>query len=582
VTAGGSPPPGTQRRARWWQGGVRGRLLTLVAAATIPIAVIAGNNAWTAYQVALAQGQRDVLILREVAAARHGAAVGALREMVTGLAADPGLLSQGPEACDAMLARIQALKPERYSNFWVLDGEGVLLCSGLPAPRGRSYADLDYVPTMQRTRAFTLGDFTIGVVTQRAVLPGIAPILGPDGSLRAMVGGSVFLDFLLRSPADAQGVAPHHVWLLDNDGTILPIGRAAASALPAPERLAELSREHDATIQDTARDGRPHAWSVKELESGLHLLVGLPVGEIEAAARNVLERRLIELTLFLLACLAAILVGVEAGVSRPLRRLAQRVRNWTPGRPYTSPAGGNVPLEVRDLDRALTSAAAALQEREEALTAALKQRDLLMAEIHHRVKNNLQIVASLLSLQADRLRSETARREFAVARDRVQALATLHRHLYMNQSFERMSLRPFLEELSRQLSEALGAGRDGAVAIRIEADDIELGTDESISLALLLTEVVSNSMRHAFPDGRSGTITVSLRAEGEEALLRVSDDGIGMGDPDDSGDGLGIQLIRGFASHLGGEAEFSGGPGTCVTVRFPLALRADTLRGAAA
>ncbi len=581
MTAGGGSPPGPGRHAGWWQGGVRGRLLALVAAATIPIAVIAGNNAWSAYQAALAQGQRDVLILREVAAARHGAAVGALREMVTGLAADPELLAQSPEACDALLARIQALKPERYSNFWVLDGQGALLCSGLPAPRGRSYAELDYVPAIQRSRAFTLGDFVIGVITSRAVLPGIAPVLAPDGSLRAMVGGSVFLDFLLRAPADAQGVARHNVWLLDNDGTILPIGTATATGLPMPDQLAALARQRDATVEGTARDGSAQAWSVKELEPGLNLLVGLPVGDIRAAARGILERRLLELSLFLLACLAAILIGVEAGVSRPLRRLAQRVRNWVPGRPYVSPPGGNVPVEVRDLDRALTAAAAALEDREQALTAALRQRDLLMAEIHHRVKNNLQIVASLLSLQAARVRNEAARDEFAVARDRIQALATLHRHLYMNQTFQRMSLRPFLEELSRQLSEALGGGREKRVAIRIEADDIELGADESISLALLLTEAVSNSMRHAFPDDRRGTITISLRVEDNEALLRVSDDGVGIGEEAESGDGLGMQLIRGFATHLGGEAEFAGGTGTSVSVRFPLPTASETMRGAA-
>ncbi|WP_230168066.1 sensor histidine kinase [Roseomonas sp. CECT 9278] len=552
-----------------------------MAAATIPIAVIAGNNAWSAYQAALAQGQRDVLILREVAAARHGAAVGALREMVSGLAADPGLLAQGGEACDAMLNRLRALKPDRYSNFWVLDGQGVLLCSGLPAPRGRSYAELDYVPAIQRTRAFTLGEFTIGVVTQRAVLPGIAPILAPDGSLQAMVGGSVFLDFLLRTPADADGVAQHSVWLLDNNGTILPIGNSSGSALPPPDRLAGLLRLPNATIEGPARDGTPQAWATKELVAGLHLLVGLPVADIQAAARGVLERRLIELSLFLLACLAAILIGVEAGVSRPLRRLAERVRSWAPGRPYSSPPSGTVPLEVRELDRALTAAAAALEDREQALTAALKQRDLLMAEIHHRVKNNLQIVASLLSLQADRVRTESARHEFAVARDRVQALATLHRHLYMNQSFQRMSLRPFLEELSRQLSEALSDGQARRVAIRIEADDIELGADESISLALLLTEAVSNSMRHAFPDGRRGTITISLRTEGDEAVLRVSDDGVGIGDGAESGDGLGTQLIRGFASHLGGEAEFATGDGTSVSVRFPLQAAPEALRGVA-
>jgi two-component sensor histidine kinase len=551
-------------------GGVRGRLLGLVAAATIPIAAIAGNNAWNSYQTALSNGLLNVVVLREVSAARHGAAVDALREMVTGLAERGRLLDMTPEACDAQLDSLRSLKPERYSNFWVLDPDGVLVCSGRPAERGRSYADLDYVSQLRRARSFILGDFTIGMISGRAVLPGVAPIVGADGVLRGMVGGSLFLDLFLRSERGDVAAGSQQVWLLDQEGTTLPLGAAMAHALPPPETLQAMLRETHATVQGTARNGSAYAWSLEELGPGLRLLVGLRVEEVQEAAQRALNQRMLELAIFLLACLAAILIGVEAGVARPLRRLAARVREWAPGRPYVPQARGNVPAEVRDLDRALTNAATALQEREAALTAALTQRDLLMADIHHRVKNNLQIVASLLNLQAETLRNGAARREFAVARDRVQALATLHRHLYMNQSFERITLVPFLQELSRQLSDALGAGHENDVAIRIDADDIELGSDEAISLALLLTEAVSNAMRHAFPDGRRGTISIILRVADNEARLDVVDDGIGMAD-DGEGDGLGKRLIEGFAQHLGGTAEIrSDSGGTRVCVRFPL------------
>jgi two-component sensor histidine kinase len=580
VTWGGVQPPSEVRRARWWQSGVRGRLLTLVAAATIPVAVIAGHTVWTSYGVDLQRGQRDALVLREVAAARHGAAVDAMKELLAGLAANGDLLGLAPEACDAELGRLRALMPQRYSNFWVLDADGALLCSGLPGERGQSYAHRDYVPILRATRAFTLGEFTRGAVTQRAILPGVAPILASDGTLRAMVGGGLFLDVFLRSERAVPVVGDHHVWLLDEDGSTLPLGSAAGSVLPQPDSLAELLRHRGATIQGPARDGTPHSWSVELLEPGLHLLVGLSDEQTLQTARRTFRQRLIELTLFLLACLAAILVGVERGVSQPLRRLAERVRVWTPGHPYVPRARDDEPVEVRDLDRALSAAASALQGREQSLSAALQQRDLLMAEMHHRVKNNLQIVASLLSLQADRVRDEAARREFALARDRVRALATLHRHLHTTQTVQRVALRPFLDELSGQLSEALG-GRDSAVVIRIDADDVELGADQSISVALLLTEAVSNAMLHAFPDGRPGTITICLRVVDNEVLLRVIDDGIGLGARTPAGDGLGHQLIQGFASHLGGAADITSDEGTCVSVRFPLSAPVETLRGAA-
>lgn len=576
----GAPLPQSRRRIL---GGVRGRLLALATVATIPIAGIAGANAWNAYQAALAQGPRNAVILREVAAARHGAATEALKEIVTGLALHGSLLDIAPEACNARLEQMRALASDRYSNFWVLDAEGRLLCSGLPAERGRSYADLDYVTQIQRTRAFTFGEFTIGVLSGRAVLPGIAPILGADGSLRAMVGGSLFLDFFLRSERTPEVAGHHDIWLLDHDGSVLPLGNAVAGALPPPEVLATIGLSGEQTEQGTARDGTAHAWAAKELESGLRILVGLQVSDQAAAAREALLNRLLALALFLGGCLAAIVLGVELAVSRPLRSLARRVRDWSPGRPFEQRRRGSGPQEVRDLDQALAASAAALEERERALTSALHQRDLLMAEIHHRVKNNLQIVASLLNLQAGRLRSPAAKAEFATARDRVQALATLHRHLYLHHSFERISLRPFLEELSRQLSDALGTREGGDIALRIAAEDIELSSDQAISLALLVTEAVSNAMRHAFPEGEGGTIDVTLSVDDDAALLTISDDGVGLGDGQSSGDGLGMQLIEGFASHLGGSAEIAGESGTRIAVRFPVHRRGleETLRGAA-
>ncbi|MEO3473594.1 sensor histidine kinase [Roseomonas sp. CAU 1739] len=556
-----------------------------MAAATIPIAGIATSNAWSAFRTAGASGLRDAVILREVAAARHGAAVDGLRELLTNLANRPQLLELPPEACDSELAEVRALAPDRYSNFWILDGHGTLLCSGLPAPRGGDYASLDYVRDIQASRQFVVGQFTIGMISERAVLPGAAPILDAEGRLRAIVGGSLYLDFFLRGDRAPTLSGEHDVWLLDADGSMLPLGSARARSLPPPADLARMLASPEMSLLGNARDGTLHAWSIVTLDPGLRLLAGVAMQQMQQAAWSVFAQRLLELSLFLAACVFAILVGVELGVSRPLRRLAARVRDWAPGRAFEPDPHAHGPREVRDLDRALLAAAGALQDREAALTSALHQRDLLMAEIHHRVKNNLQVVASLLSLQADRLRSQAAKVEFAVARDRVQALATLHRHLYLHQTFERISLRPFLEELSRQLGDALGAGPESGVDIEIDAKDVEMGSDQAISLALLLTEAVSNAMRHGFPDGRRGRIAISLHVEDDSAHLVVEDNGIGMRNtqPSDDGDGLGMRLIEGFASHLGGIAEISGDGGTRISVRFPLqhSETEPTLRGAA-
>ncbi|WP_211865086.1 sensor histidine kinase [Neoroseomonas terrae] len=570
----GGAPPGPRRFWTQVLGGVRGRLLALVAAATIPIAAIAVNNAWSAFRAAGAAGLRDAVILREVAAARHGAAMEGLREILTNLARSRYLLALPADACDQHLRHLRELAPDRYSNFWLLDGEGRLLCSGLPARRGDYFAELDYVREIRQSKRFVLGQFTLGLVSGRAVLPAAAPVLDEAGQLQAIVGGSLFLDFFLRGGQATPNGDQNDVWLLDADGSVLPLGSARAEALPPREDLPQMLAAQEMSLVGTARGGTPYAWSMAVLDPGLRVLAGVSLAQAKQGAWLTFARRLLELSLFLAACLVAILIGVELGVSRPLRRLVARVREWAPGRIYEADPQAQGPYEVRELDQALVGAARALREREAALTHALHQRDLLMAEIHHRVKNNLQVVASLLNLQADRLRNPSAQAEFAVARDRVQALATLHRHLYLHQSFERISMRPFLDELSRQLGDALGAGPDSGVRIDIDTEDLEMGSDQAISLALLLTEAVSNAMRHGFPEGRAGRILISLHVEGDTAHLVVEDDGVGLDDAaDGNSDGLGMRLIEGFAGHLGGEAEITGEQGTRIAVRFPLHRR---------
>jgi len=305
-----------------------------------------------------------------------------------------------------------------------------------------------------------------------------------------------------------------------------------------------------------------------------------------------LWRRISELGAFLLACLVVIVAGADLAVARPLRILAERVREWRPGAPFaTSRDAGESqsgdPDEIRRLERAFNDAATAISANQDELRAALRQRDLLMAEIHHRVKNNLQIVASLLNLQAGRLRDPAAKAEFGTARDRVQALATLHRHLYTNRTFEAIALRPFLEELCQQLFSALGEVPGRRIRLVIEAPELEIVTDQAVSLALLVTEAVTNSIKHAFPDGEDGpgggTITIAVHTEptaeegedGDDVLLAIRDDGQGMQEPEEGGGGIGMTLIRGFAQHLGGEIERHPGPGqgTELSLRFPLRRR---------
>ncbi|WP_376087744.1 sensor histidine kinase [Roseomonas sp. CCTCC AB2023176] len=259
---------------------------------------------------------------------------------------------------------------------------------------------------------------------------------------------------------------------------------------------------------------------------------------------------------------------------RPLRLLATRVRAWRPGTAFHPAPVGTEPREILAVEQAFAEAATALTRREAELQAALDQRDALMAEIHHRVKNNLQIVSSLLNLQAGRIADPAAAAEFVAARNRVRALATLHRHLYVQHAFEQVLLRPFLTELANGVFNSHNESPGERIALRLDLDDVPISVDQAVTLSLFVTEAVGNAVEHAFPDSARGTVRLEVLAEGDQAVVTISDDGAGLPDRKDRPRGLGLTLIEGFAKQLGGALQ--GGPvkppgtGTQWSVRFPL------------
>ena len=267
---------------------------------------------------------------------------------------------------------------------------------------------------------------------------------------------------------------------------------------------------------------------------------------------------------------------------RPLLRLRGAVDGWRDGRPFDLPDLGPMTTALYRLAIAFKRATLTLSRQQIQLDASMRQQELLMQEIHHRVKNNLQVVASLLNLQASRIRVPEARAEFQSARDRVRALATLHRHLYAHGEVHTIDMREFLMELCNQLFTAMGEVAGDRLQLTIEALELKMSSDQAVPLALIVTEAVSNAVKYAFPAGRTGHISVLLQSDGHTATLEVCDDGIGI--PlgrvqTESGvrDGIGIQLIRGFARQLHATLLVEEVVGTRYVVTMPLrATRFDS------
>ena len=193
---------------------------------------------------------------------------------------------------------------------------------------------------------------------------------------------------------------------------------------------------------------------------------------------------------------------------------------------------------------------------EEALKAALATKEILLREVNHRIKNSLQLVSSMLSLQGQRSDSPELRRHVQEAQSRVQVVAAVHERLYLSADAEAVELGPFLETLCREV-ERSAVSVDQAIRVELKADPMTIGNDRAVPLALILNELLTNAIKYAYPGG-AGTIGVRLKAEPEgRAVLEISDAGTGLpADFDDrQASSIGIRIVAGLAQQLGAELE---------------------------
>lgn len=219
-------------------------------------------------------------------------------------------------------------------------------------------------------------------------------------------------------------------------------------------------------------------------------------------------------------------------------------------------------------------------EQEQALRQALVDKSTLLKELYHRVKNNLQLVISLFNLQARTLKDGRAQRALSEAANRVRAMSLVHERLYQSRTLGTIGLADYVGELCDQLASA-GSAHQRGIVLALDVTPIDVGLDLAVPLGLLLNELVSNSLKHAFPDGRRGTIRVTLAPEHEPGAgddnghflrLTVRDDGIGLPAHADrtSPQTLGLTLVGALSDQLHAKLLFENRDGACVSLVFPL------------
>ena len=206
------------------------------------------------------------------------------------------------------------------------------------------------------------------------------------------------------------------------------------------------------------------------------------------------------------------------------------------------------------------------------LRGALKEKEVLLSEVHHRVKNNLQIISSLLEMQGGHMRHKRIGRLLRESQNRVRAMALIHEKLYQCEDLETIDLAAYLRTLAIHLIHSYQIDRD-AIRLEIVGDKTPLSVDKAVPCGLIVNELFSNSLKHAFPNGTKGVTRLEHYRKGDRVVLSVADTGVGFPQHLDyqNTDSLGLQLVILLASQLEGRIELQRDQGTRFTLHFPVA-----------
>jgi len=434
-----------------------------------------------------------------------------------------------PDAVSATAARMRWWLDDipQISSFWLLDETGkVVFTTTSVDTAGRNVADREYFKAHAQGEEFHISRMTRGRFDNRWFFSLSKRLVDADGRFRGVLNASMDVDYFAAVYARLDLARTDNMTIFKPDGAVVArrlenwvadgeIGPSLGGHPVVTRHILNASSgayEAKSTIDHVVRLG-----AYRKVEGWpLFVAAGSDKKMLIAPWRDRTERSI--------ACCLGVLAALGF------------VTRWGYGK-----IGDEEAAQVRNA--------------------------VLLEEVHHRVKNNLAIIQSLLMLEANRAPAEV-RDGYQKSISRIEAMGLVHNLLYQAQDFEGIDAADYIARLCR----ALQVSAPERIVITADLDPLALAIDAAVPIALILNEVVTNALRHAFAGGQAGTVTVRLRRDGGKGILTVGDDGAGLpaGVGLDRSDGLGLMLVRQLTRQIGGSASLGNDGGTVFTLTFPL------------
>jgi len=551
-----SPPQSLRTRLFWW-----------VTLALIPIGIVSVLQGIERARVDVANVRERLVQTARIAASNEENVLGSSEQILRTLASTDDVRNITPE-CDKALADV-LIGVHFLTNLARVDRQGQVVCAALPQARGMK-ANPPLFDSVKRTMAFAVSSQIISPITHGPVIGAMLPLRDSAGHFDGAISvgvNALWLDHILKTRDLPHGAV---IAVFDRKGDIVAanngiVARAIFSAMPEPQAL-----QGGLEARDDAK-GQSWIFAAAPLV-GNNIFVGLAMRQSRLFAPTYLRVGtdfLLPIVMLGLAWIA-IWFATERQITQWINYLRRIAAAYRGGHYGARPALDGAPEEFRLLGSAMEEMAAGIQDRDTRLRDAISQKTLLIRETHHRVKNNLQIVMSLLSLQSNQQKDEAVREALAQAQARIDALALVHRLLHEVEDQTTVDLQRLLGELTRKISQSM-TPEDGRISTSVECIAIQVPGEIAVPIALFTVEALMNIFKYAFPPSRAGgAVKVALLRRDEGKLeLTIEDDGVGYV-ADTMKPGIGSRLLSVFARQVHGSASVISQPerGTRVELIF--------------
>ncbi len=554
-------------------GGLAARIIGFLSIALIPLGVVAYLQTAQLNEETRARSQLSLEALTESAAS--GERLTILRTLGAAQAlGSAAMLYQGDDAqCSSVFEQYVASQPD-VSFAGILSQDGMLRCSSAGETIDISSSP-NYLYIVENPRS-TVQLNEAPRISRDSVLMLAEPFFR-DGEPAGYVAISIPSVGLRDRKLPAENSDIEELLTFNTSGQVLSSRSPrenTARLLPDALDLATLAESAASSFKARSADGRTRIFAVAPLVPGLVYALSI-WPEDSSAATAVQSNDFAKLLPFLMWAASVIVafLAINRLVIRHILTLSQQMRNFARNRRVPQEtAGAQMALELRDMESDFLHMADAILQDEAQLENALREKTILLKEVHHRVKNNLQLISSIMNMQIRQSDTEETRIVLRRLQERIRGLATIHRNLYQTEDLSHVDAGRLLDDLIRQMPFVSEHGNQ-RITLETDLENIELYPDQAVPLSLLTAEAMTNAVKYICPD-EMGVQSIAVRfkqLDRSQAMIEVQNTchPDPMTPPESAG--LGSRLIRAFATQLGGELE-QHADGGIYTVRVEFTL----------